>query len=356
MKPGLTLALIVRDDESGLRRCLESVLGVADDVVVVDTGSQDSTPEVAEELGARLFRIEWPNAFDQARNASFERVETQWTLWLDSDEWLLPEACAQIREAMLDEGVFAYSLMRQDHHDSGGFSEIRLLRLWRTHPAMRVRGIVHENFPDEAVARAAKGRRILPSEIRFGHDGYLKGMSAAKLRRNLELIRRELAERPGQVYYEVKLAETLSTLSDPEAGRVLGELADRLLVSRSKPEHPIAMSALALALGAIPEADRSSERANRLAEAVAKWYPRSPGPTWELAAFEFKRGNVEGAYRALLRLERMAVSGEYDRYGSFNPQIFGKPLWENLKMVAEQVGDEAAAWRCENRPKSFEDS
>ena len=78
MTTTLTISLIVRNEEQSLGRCLDSVQGLGDEIVVVDTGSEDRTREVAAGRGARVFDFPWCDDFAAARNENE-------TLRFDSD-------------------------------------------------------------------------------------------------------------------------------------------------------------------------------------------------------------------------------------------------------------------------------
>src|SRR5262245_13210477 len=114
MRPGVTLAMIVRDEEAKLGRCLDSAKDNVDEIAIVDTGSSDDTISIAKSYGARVSEIVWPDAFHIARNASLDMVETEWVLWLDADEWLDPASAPLLREAIRNEKAFAYFLARFD--------------------------------------------------------------------------------------------------------------------------------------------------------------------------------------------------------------------------------------------------
>ena len=66
----VSLTMIVRDEENNLSRCLESVQGLFDEIVVLDTGSKDRTIEIARSFGARVFDFVWVDDFAAARNAA----------------------------------------------------------------------------------------------------------------------------------------------------------------------------------------------------------------------------------------------------------------------------------------------
>ena len=67
----MSLTTIVRDEENNISKCLSSVAGLFDEIVVVDTGSKDRTREIAAEFGARVFDFVWVDDFAAARNAAW---------------------------------------------------------------------------------------------------------------------------------------------------------------------------------------------------------------------------------------------------------------------------------------------
>ena len=78
--------MIVRNEERFLPGCLESVRGLVDEIIVVDTGSTDRTAEIARSFGARVFDFEWRDDFSAARNESLRHAGSDWILYLDADE------------------------------------------------------------------------------------------------------------------------------------------------------------------------------------------------------------------------------------------------------------------------------
>src|SRR5882757_3140262 len=86
----ISLTMIVRNEENNLPRCLESVRGLFDEIVVVDTGSTDRTAEIARSFGARVFDFVWVDDFAAARNAALARARGAYAFWLDADDRLDP--------------------------------------------------------------------------------------------------------------------------------------------------------------------------------------------------------------------------------------------------------------------------
>ncbi len=82
----ISLAMIVKNEEKVLRECLNSVKDIVDEMVLVDTGSEDDTVDIAKEFGAKLYEFKWCNDFSFARNFAAEKCSGDWILVLDADE------------------------------------------------------------------------------------------------------------------------------------------------------------------------------------------------------------------------------------------------------------------------------
>lgn len=84
----ISLCMIVRNEEEVLARCLESVKNAADEIIIVDTGSSDSTKEIASKYTDKIFDFEWIDDFSAARNFAYEKADMDYQMWLDADDVL----------------------------------------------------------------------------------------------------------------------------------------------------------------------------------------------------------------------------------------------------------------------------
>ena len=87
-QPLLSVAIIARDEERHIARCVTSLCEITDDIVVVDTGSTDRTRQEAVRAGARVFTHTWRDSFSEARNRALALVRGSWVLHIDADEEL----------------------------------------------------------------------------------------------------------------------------------------------------------------------------------------------------------------------------------------------------------------------------
>ena len=205
----LSLSMIVRDEAPRLERCLESVAGFVDEMVVVDTGSMDATVTVAERWGAQVHRIEWPGDFAPARNQALRWVRGNWVLTLDADEWLLPGAREPLRQLMEQPDALVINLLR---HEQGAkqspYSSVS--RLFRRHPAIHWSRPYHAMVDDSVTALLQQEPHwhILQwPEPALAHEGYradrIAGANkAARLRHAMEA---DLRAHPGDPYASAKL-------------------------------------------------------------------------------------------------------------------------------------------------------
>ena len=141
----VSLCMIVRDEEKTLGRCLEGAKGLADEIVVVDTGSKDNTASIAEKYTDRLFSYQWEDDFAAARNFSFSHASGDYLLWLDADDVISPEDAQkflQLRKELEKTG--ADTVMCP--YRSGGLVYLRE-RVVKNCPDAKWRGHVHECIP-----------------------------------------------------------------------------------------------------------------------------------------------------------------------------------------------------------------
>jgi glycosyltransferase involved in cell wall biosynthesis len=85
----LALVMIVKNEEKNIKRCLDSIKDLVNEIIIVDTGSTDNTKSIAINYGAKVFNYKWHNDFSDARNFSIQQSTSDWNLVLDADEYIL---------------------------------------------------------------------------------------------------------------------------------------------------------------------------------------------------------------------------------------------------------------------------
>ena len=230
--PTLALSMIVRDAQRDLPMCIESVRGVADEIVIADTGSADNTIELARGMGARVISIPWENDFARARNLSLAEVKADWALSMDADERLDPSAPRRLPALLANAKARAYQVPIRNYvlslneriwdrpakpNDSPlpeakkypAYVDHENVRLFRRHPDLYFVGRVHETV----------GIRVLETGGGLGRADFLIhhfGLAVdpqTQNRKNLyyrELSVQKVQEMPrsAQAHFELGMVET----------------------------------------------------------------------------------------------------------------------------------------------------
>ncbi len=87
----LSLCMIVKDEHDTLARCLDCVRDIADEIIIVDTGSTDDTKEIAKKYTDKVYDFKWCYDFAKARNFSFSKATKDYIMWLDADDVILEQ-------------------------------------------------------------------------------------------------------------------------------------------------------------------------------------------------------------------------------------------------------------------------
>jgi hypothetical protein len=235
----VSLTLIVRNEQDNLPRCLESVRGLFDEIVVVDTGSTDATRAIAAEFGARVFDFAWIGDFAAARNAALAQATGDYVFWLDADDVIEPGERAKLERLLggLSQSPQAGYVVRcacdPSSDGSGGEVVVDHIRLFPLRDDVRWTYRVHEQIVP-ALKRA--GIPLLWTDLTVRHLGYIDpSLRARKLERDAGILHQELKDRPDDPFVLFNLGAIAIEWGDgPQA---LEYLLRRL--SRSAPSDSI---------------------------------------------------------------------------------------------------------------------
>jgi len=189
MRPAISLCMIVKNEAVNLPRCLKSVGALAGELIVIDTGSTDGTPEIAARHGAQVIPLDFTTAdFAAARNHGIEHATGRWILVLDADETLDPAGIPAIQELVARDENAGYFLER--HNPTVDY----VVRLFPNRPAYRYRGRVHETVDASILAASAQ---LLKTGIRIDHN--FSSNPEARRRKNhwyIAILKEEIAADP----------------------------------------------------------------------------------------------------------------------------------------------------------------
>src|SRR5690606_9177723 len=154
--PMLSACMIVKNEQESLARCLASLAGIVDEVVVVDTGSTDETLTVAREFRAKTYKFEWADDFNKARNFSVGKAQRPWVLVIDADEELERESGTKLKDLLAKTPYNALAV--QVHNYLGDAPSPALMigssvRLFRKDKSFEYRGRMQEDITSSSVER-----------------------------------------------------------------------------------------------------------------------------------------------------------------------------------------------------------
>jgi tetratricopeptide (TPR) repeat protein len=212
----VSLCMIVKNEERNLPACLASLKPVADEMIIVDTGSTDRTVDLATAFGARVLHFPWNGSFSDARNYSLDQARGAWILVMDADEVLAAQDYETVRHAIrtASGSKTAWSVMTRNYTrlhphgwvaNNGSYPAEEMAEGW--HPSNKVRlfpndtgvrfvGEVHEMIEQTALKA---GYQIRDSSFVVHHYGGLtdsQGGDQAKKLAYFELGKKKLAEQP----------------------------------------------------------------------------------------------------------------------------------------------------------------
>ncbi|EJO5349378.1 glycosyltransferase [Clostridium botulinum] len=191
----VSLCMIVKNEEENLGRCLESVKDLVDEMIVVDTGSTDTTIEIAKKYGAKVYHFPWCNDFSAARNESLKYASKDWILIMDGDDELCNEDKQKfkklIKEDLNENTIYFFETLNYSGYsiNSTDISINLNPRLFKNNYGFHYEGAVHNQLINDE--NNVKGKTY---DIRIYHYGYLNKniVSKDKRNRNITLLRQQI--------------------------------------------------------------------------------------------------------------------------------------------------------------------
>ncbi len=190
MNPFVSICMIVKNEEKVLERCLSSVTHLVDEVIIVDTGSTDSTVVIASNYTEKIFHFKWIDDFSAARNYAASKATGEWIIVLDADEYVDEENFNQFLLELkdTDQSVDAYTAKILNFTGRFGENLIQNFhdRVYRNNGEISYIRKIHEQFKRSNNSPLS----IRESSLLIFHSGYLNQtvQEKDKRQRNKELL------------------------------------------------------------------------------------------------------------------------------------------------------------------------
>lgn len=208
-KMKLSVCYIVKNEAENIAVSIASIKDAADEIIVVDTGSQDNTKEIALRYEAIIYDFPWQDDFSGPRNYAIEKANGDWILFLDADEAfahpLNKQAIMDYLNSVSDKDVILFNRHNVDSwQETESFSTDWSPRLFQRCADLRYKRRIHEQLckmDGEILVGYA------PPEYYLLHTGYAEGVSAAKCQRDLQIMQQIIAEGEWEPVFDYYLTD-----------------------------------------------------------------------------------------------------------------------------------------------------
>lgn len=202
----LSACIIMKNEEKNILRCLKSIENIANEIIIVDTGSNDKSVELVKDLPkVKLYTFQWINDFSAARNYALSKANKKWVLFIDADEELCAETLPFLKNRLKAEKKEAISFKLVNLINGKESTSNYTVRLFRRRPYYRFQGKIHEQITP-CIYKKSGMFCISETDIKlyhYGYDGDTTDLDA-KIQRNLDILNSfEDHEKDGFYYYNL---------------------------------------------------------------------------------------------------------------------------------------------------------
>jgi GT2 family glycosyltransferase/tetratricopeptide (TPR) repeat protein/2-polyprenyl-3-methyl-5-hydroxy-6-metoxy-1,4-benzoquinol methylase len=338
----LSMCMIARNNTKTLRAALESIRPHVDDMVVVDTGSTDDTPEIARSLGARVFQFPWCDSFAAARNESLRHAWGRWIFWMDSDDTIDEKNGRQLRELArrtpANSPIMGYVVSvhcpSTNPADPEGFTRVTHIKLIRNLPQLQFDHRIHEQILPSIEKSGGKVEQTNLFVVHSGYDTSPEGQKR-KIERDLRLLHLELSERPDHPFTLFNLGMTYADIGRPS--EAINYLERCLAHSNETSSHVRKTHAL---LSFCHASLGNEKRAWQACERGLGTFPLDAELRFRKGALLHSQGRLDEAARTY---QDLLDNPESAHYTSVNVGVNGHLTRHNLALVYLDQGDGARA-------------
>ena len=217
MKNEISLCMIVKNEEEYLAKCLSSINDIVDEIIIVDTGSNDKTVEIAKKFGAKVYYFKWNNNFSEARNESLKYATKDWILIMDADDEFHQEDKINFKN-LLDSELNEKAIYNFETLSYFGSSIEKGDIAINTNPRLfkNNRGIHYEGEVHNQLIFTQKEYDIICNSIKIYHYGYLdkRIISKDKRNRNISILKEQIKNNINYGFAYFNLGNEYAALDD----------------------------------------------------------------------------------------------------------------------------------------------
>lgn len=322
--------IITKNEQENIAACISSLKPIVDEIIVVDTGSEDDTVRIAEDMGAFVVKQRWEDDFSKAKNYALEKAKGDWIIFLDADEYftedMIPKVRPIIEKVHSDRSIdgIGSGITHIDKDTGHLIGSDTTVRIYRNYKKIRYVNKIHEEIRNNGEALRCYDAK---AELSVMHTGYSASVQREKARRNLEMLLNS-PKNSSTPYY---LATTYQILEDYENASKYAEeaLLNESLMSWGAAAYKMHLIRISSAL---KEEPRDKGKVQRLIDEANLRYFNHP----EVISMEASYLFDEKEYEKSLEKYLYALDCQ-DKYGAqFEQNTFLKSI-DNVYYAIAQI-------------------
>lgn len=200
----VALCVLSRNNENIIGTCLKSCLAIADEIIVIDLDSSDSTLCIAEGYGANVYTHEFDQDYSQAKNIALEKAKSDWILWLNADEYLAPISPRDFREKISREDVGGFKIKVRSKKTGQLIPTSESIRLFRKHHQAKFEYPVREKI--EPSLRRLGAKIVKVDDLVIVRDDEYINMANPSSTEAIRILIKATVENPNDPYLNYALA------------------------------------------------------------------------------------------------------------------------------------------------------
>lgn len=302
----LTACLIIKNEELLLDRCLRSLKGIADEIIIADTGSTDRSLEIAKNHEAHIIHYTWDGNFSNARNKAIEAAQGTYILTIDADEYFKEEDQIEIRTFLEANSADGYLVQIVNYLGS-------VNKLTKTSPIQSVRifkqkhrytGSIHEQID---LGTNHEFHNIMFSPITIHHVGYISEFVAHKRKpeRNMAMLKEQLDQTRSDPFHLVNMIVEYARIGDFKNVLPLYEETYDLVKDLSADALPLYLPRLFNISSLAASELKDWDRAIMIAEQGVTRFPYIAELYRKMAIAYMGKGNYQKAIQVLKECKRV---------------------------------------------------
>lgn len=356
-QPFLSACIMCKDEQRFLPRCLESLRGVVDEIIFVDTGSTDRSIEIAQEHGAKIHHFAWIDDFSAARNETLRLASGRWVLIIDCDEYLTGTLA---QPGMLKQELLTYeedrgdqhwpacfvkiALIDKDAHETGSFGMHKQLRLWPNDPGIHYEMPIHNRLTlDPKFKNRGCVLELNIETLHLVHRGYDPEVAKDKKKseRAFRILQKALEKSPDTLNYFYLGREHYHCENWKEAVVNLNIAKEMVKKTNSPLERHHLQAIYYYLVTSMHRCGTDLETIRQDLIDALQACPESPDLWFEAGCIWMERGELEGSMNAFRRAEELLPLAEANASSFLMHRPWG--LYFNAGRVETMMGEEERA-------------